>query len=394
MPCLPAGTKAAREGALADLGQLIVRQRPDEGADTPAIADDLQLARSLIAGAMTKGSWSRNKAWATKFARYARAACPDLVKLRGVHAAFMADSVVLAFLARVTKDKPGTTTCVAAAKRAINFVRSLSGGPTLGKILGVRLLARAVRRSTARTVRQSPAFTIAFAQAVINTWGSCEVWWKRMVALMIAMALCIMARGAEVCSCLRQGLAWVRHDGTQVRSPSFVPNLIEDQSGAVVAGSVKGFLILLPSRKNRQSTPTWVPVISSTVMSMLARHIRWLDEIRGHADGCLFPARVSARKDGARIYVPSASRVTPMSVQSFRKLIRLALVECCGLSPQQASHFGTHSLRIGAMEILRSKGVPAELRQQLGGWISAVSALGYLQLPVTAQFNILGKIFH
>ena len=77
-----------------------------------------------------------------------------------------------------------------------------------------------------------------------------------------------------------------------------------------------------------------------------------------------------------------------------RKLIRLALVECCGLSTQQASHFGTHSLRIGAMEILRSKGVPAELRQQLGGWISAVSALGYLQLPVTAQFNILGKIFH
>ena len=343
---------------------------------------------------MTKGSWSRNKAWASKFAQYAQLACPQLVKVRGVHAAFMSDSIVLAFLARVTKDKPGTTTCVAAAKRAINFVRSLSGGPTLDKILSVRLLARAVRRSTARTVRQSPAFTVAFAQAIISAWGSSDVWWKRMVALMVAMALCIMARGAEVCSCLRQGLTWVRHDGTQIRSPSFVPTVVAGPTGAAVASAVKGFLVLLPSRKNRQSTPTWVPVISSTVIAMLARHISWLDATRGCADGCLFPARASARKAGARVYVPSASHDKPMSVQSFRKLIRLALVECCGLTPQQAAEFGTHSLRIGAMEIFRSKGVPAELRQQLGGWLSAVSALGYLQLPVSAQFNILGRIFH
>lgn len=328
-----------------------------------------------MAGAMTKGSWSRNKAWATKFVRYARAACPDLVKVRGVHAAFMTDSVVLAFLARITKDKPGTTTCVDAAKRAINFVRSLSGGPTLNNILGVRLLARAVRRSRARTVRQSPAFTVAFAQAIISGWGSCEVWWKRMVALMIALALCVMARGAEVCSCLRQGLAWVRHDGTQARSPFYVPNLAADPSGNAVASMVKGFLVLLPSRKNRQSTPTWVPVISSAVMSMLARHIQWLDTIRGQADGCLFPARVSAREAGVRVYVPSAAHDAPMSVQCFRRLIRLALVQCCGLSPQQASQFGTHSLRIGAMEILRSKGVPAELRQQLGGCPGAGSRL-------------------
>ena len=369
-------------------------QPPAEGADTPVIADDLKLARSLIAGAMTKGSWSRNKAWATKFVRYVHAACPEMIKVRGLGAAFMSDSVVLAFLARITKEKPGTKTCVTAAKRAINFVRSLAGGSPLDKILSVRLLARAVRRSSARTVRQSPAFPIAFARAIIASWGSSDTWWKRMVALMIAMALCMMARGAEMCSCLREGLAWVRPDGTQVRSPFFVPALTTNPSGAVAAPLIKGFLVLLPSRKNRQATPTWVPVISSTVVSMLARHVQWLDATCGPRNGCLFPARVSARESGSRVYVPSQSPDAPMSVQSFRALIRLALVECCGLTPQQAREFGTHSLRIGAMELLRSKGVPAELRQQLGGWMSAVSALGYLQLPVSAQFNILRRIFH
>jgi hypothetical protein len=83
-----------------------------------------------------------------------------------------------------------------------------------------------------------------------------------------------------------------------------------------------------------------------------------------------------------------------MSVTAFRKFIRLALVECCELSPDQAKQFGTHSLRIGAVELLRHKGVPANIRQQLGGWMSASSAIGYLQLPVGAQFNLLRRVFH
>ena len=82
-----------------------------------------------------------------------------------------------------------------------------------------------------------------------------------------------------------------------------------------------------------------------------------------------------------------------MSVDSFRIVVRLSLVECCGLSTEQAAQYGTHSLRIGAMELVRSRGVPAEIRQQLGGWMSATSALGYLQLPVTAQFSMLRRIF-
>ena len=74
--------------------------------------------------------------------------------------------------------------------------------------------------------------------------------------------------------------------------------------------------------------------------------------------------------------------------------MRQALVECCELSPAQAREYGTHSFRVGSVELLRRIGVPAETRQQLGGWMSADCALGYLQLPVSAQFNVLSKIFN
>ena len=82
-----------------------------------------------------------------------------------------------------------------------------------------------------------------------------------------------------------------------------------------------------------------------------------------------------------------------MSVDSFRVLVRQALTDCAGLTPEQARQYGTHNLRVGAIEFLSQKGVPAELRQQLGGWLSAASALGYMQLPVGDQLNILQGIF-
>ena len=81
-----------------------------------------------------------------------------------------------------------------------------------------------------------------------------------------------------------------------------------------------------------------------------------------------------------------------MSTESFRALIRIALCECCGLSQEQAAQYGTHSLKIGAVELLRSRGVGQELRQQLGGWMSSAAALRYLQLTPSVQFDVLKSL--
>ena len=288
-------------------------------------------------------------------------------------------------------ENPRATTRVDAAKRAVNFVRSLAGAEPLEEDTCIRLLARSARNAVVRTVRQSPALPAIFVKTITSRWGTDPIWWKRQTALMVVLGVCTVARGAEVIAWRREGLAWVRRDGTQVSQTRFKPHRYGPRAGPR-AGHVRGFMLLFPSRKNKQSTPSWIPVISATAVLLLSRHLQWLDGLRTSGGGCLFPARVSARIQGQRLYNPATNPESSMSVNSLRALIRLALRECCGLSAAQADQFGTHCLRVGAIELLRQKGVPAELRQQLGGWMSASSALGYLQLPVGAQFDLLQSI--
>ena len=299
---LPTGSKVSRERALAILKDML-RKHPNAAADrlsrSSALTSDLQFAHSVIAKAMTKHSWTRNTAWASKFKKYVQKACPDLCKsVGGMAKAVKSNSLALAFLTSVVRDKPRTKTCVDAAKRAINLLRALMGWVSLDADPNVRLLARSVRHSFARTVRQSPAFPAIFARAVLMQWGISNVWWKRMVALMITLDLCTMARGAEVVSCRREGIEWVRPDGTQVRVPLYNPASSIGATTAALLNHRRGFLVLFPSRKNHQFTSTCVPVISSAVVSLLARHVKWLDTVRGPIPGCLFPARRSARRDG------------------------------------------------------------------------------------------------
>ena len=78
-----------------------------------------------------------------------------------------------------------------------------------------------------------------------------------------------------------------------------------------------------------------------------------------------------------------------MQVASFRKLLRQSIVECCDVPAEIAQEYGTHSPRLGAIQLLRKQNVPAELRQQMGQWMSKKVALRYLQLSPSEQFDIL-----
>ena len=125
---------------------------------------------------------------------------------------------------------------------------------------------------------------------------------------------------------------------------------------------------------------------------MLASHLRWLNATIPGAF-FLFPARQAIVSQGERAFAPSIRPHSHMSSGSFRFLLRKALCECCHLSPQQAAQFGTHGMRIAGLEVLRRQGVSAEIRQQIGDWMSAPVALQYLQLPPSAQFDLLQSIY-
>ena len=111
------------------------------------------------------------------------------------------------------------------------------------------------------------------------------------------------------------------------------------------------------------------------------------------ATKAMFLARDNARIiNGKPVFLPLTHPGSGMSTESFRALLRQGLIECCGLTKEQAAEYGTHSLKIGAIELLRSRGVNQELRQQLGGWMSSAVALRYLQLTPSIQFDILKSL--
>ena len=109
---------------------------------SPIIANDLRFADHLIAKALKKGSWCRNKAWAQRFGGYVLKACPGLIQRIGFFAAVKSNRIALAFLARVARERSATTTCVDAAKRAVNFLRAFAQVQPLNKDPSIKLLSR------------------------------------------------------------------------------------------------------------------------------------------------------------------------------------------------------------------------------------------------------------
>ena len=355
-----------------------------------AFVQDLKHADHLVARGVGVGSWTRNLSWANKFRSYLQEVCPAEIRRRGVAAAAGSTSVVLAFLASVSAENPRAPSRVTAAKRALNLIRALDGKPPADGEISVQMLAKATAKAASVPQGQSNAMPIILIARIVSRWRSSPIWWKRQTALMALMALCVLARGAGIHSCIRQGVSWIRNNGTTYRGHDR-PVKHCDRKDCKRPNCVRGFLILLPFRKNRQSQPTWMPVAERSAVYMLANHLEWL-ATSGSKSDALFIARKVGRRNRQMVFPPNLSATSRMSTQSFRTILRQALVECCGLSKAQASRYGTHCFRLAAMELLRKRGVPAELRQQLGDWMSPKVALRYLQLDATSQFDILEQI--
>ena len=373
-----AGTAPKRAAAYNKIKEVLGLATPsnqDRCLSRPGIANDLTHADKALIDALSVSTWERNTSWALKFAAYVKFNCPELAVGKSVAPAVARQDIILAFLGRVDKDYPGTKTVVKAARRALNALRSFMGLSSLDNCIRANLLTRASQRRLVRTVRQSAGIPVVMLVAIIFSWGQSPVWWKRQVALMVLVGVLALARGAGVTSCLANGVTWVACQGHQLPTdPTFRPEVRCDRAGCAHPRCVKGFLILIPFRKNKQDAPTWIPIAEKNAIGLMAKHLRFLFGLQP-ATTAMFLARDTVSfVRGRPVYLPLTHPGSAMSTEEFRALIRLALRECCGLSQEQAAQYGTHSLKIGAIELLRSRGVGQELRQQLGGWMSSASA--------------------
>ena len=80
-----------------------------------------------------------------------------------------------------------------------------------------------------------------------------------------------------------------------------------------------------------------------------------------------------------------------VSNSSFTNALRKALVEVCGLSPEQAELFSGHSLRVGGSNYMRKLGVEDEVHRLVGDWASLVSSTNYYALSSGEQFAVTDK---
>ena len=358
----------------------------------PQFSADRAYAEELIAQAITSPSWTRNKSWIDKFVAYISRIAAESRTTADVADAIDDTELILAFLGSVAREQPEAKTRVDAAKRALNFVRAVAELPPLDENINVRLLAKSTRNRKSATVNQSPLLPVSFLHCMMQGWGAADIWWKIQTVLMTFLAFCSLGRGDEVCACLRTGIAWVRQSGALVHDDDFVPGHHCKDKQCRHANCVRGFMILFPSRKNSQSTPAWIPIASAAAVDLMIRHLEWMKRICPLGGKYMFLPRQAIRSSGKRIYTVPLNPRAGIDVASYRTLLRQCIMESCEISKQLANKYGTHSPRLGAVELLRKHGVPAELRQQMGQWMSQQVALRYLQLSPGEQFDVLHAI--
>ena len=197
-----------------------------------------------------------------------------------------------------------------------------------------------------------------------------------------------LARCAGVTSCLREGISWILCDGTQAQdNPPFVPAVKCDMSGCDLIGCVKGFLVLIPFRKNKQAAPTWIQIAEKNAIAIVSAHLQFLRRLRPSSPYMFLSREEPIQVNGSLVFQPCTHKESFMSTNDFRDLVRLALRECCGLSADQAKRYGTHSLKIGAIELLRSRGLGRSCVNSSGAGCRALLHYGTSNLP--QEYNLM-----
>ena len=117
---------------------------------------------------------------------------------------------------------------------------------------------------------------------------------------MALIAFCSIGRGDEVCWCVRLGIAWVLQSGRMITNQTFKPRHDCRDKSCQISGGIRGYLVLFPSRKNRQGSPSWIPIASAAAIRMMSDHLTWPNKV--FPSGCkyMFVPRRFIRKAGKR----------------------------------------------------------------------------------------------
>jgi hypothetical protein len=278
--------------------------------------------------------------------------------------------MVAALLAKVFAQSKGRT-AVHRVAQSVNFVLNLRGFAKLANLP----LAKAVKRSADRQ-RKGPRKKASVMRRhevaqIVTLWGARgQPLWKRWIALFVGLAVCTLARWADM------------------RFP--LCGLILPAEGAAS--------VCMPRRKNRQTGETfWAAVPPSATCELLRDlvaskgfAINACGEVQAPEGAFLFPilkhVPSSGRSKRATWQVEHVN--APLSKNQYGVYLRryrAALRACCSFSSTEAALFSLHSGRRTGDTLLRRSGVSQDLRMAAGCWLDRDSEALYNDMSDTER---------
>ena len=321
-----------------------------------------------------KGAWQRSLKWVSEYDTFAREMCHEVNRKFDWNECLGCVVLCYLFLVRVANEDRGSTR-PAAARRALSRQRKQLGLHSLNEDPRISALIRGVRNARPNLRRQMESLDVNDVVAVSEEWGRAAVWWKRMVATMMASGFLTVMRCGEMVRLLRRGVVLVLRSGREVnlRECIVLPK----------AEECEGMLLLVVWRKSKQAANAWLPVSCQTTIRMMIQHERFLRSVGSTTKYC-FPARRKTSKSAFDL----PKEVNCMSTASFVRLMKRALMEVCQVDVEEAKLYGGHSLRVGGSNFMRWLGVDEDVHRSLGGWAVLTSAKEYMQLAPTEQFRV------
>ena len=214
---------------------------------------------------------------------------------------------------------------------------------------------------------------------VSKKWGRSVEWFRRMMALMVALGFVTLMRLDEVRRLLLSGIRFRIKTGEELsfQVDGILPRL-ED---------LVGVLVLVVWRKAGQDQYSWIPVSCKVTIGLLLEHLQWICArgVESDVGPYLFPSRVLRKRVGYQV------TMAKVGDRTFRTQFRAALSEACGISACLLPRFGGHSLRIGGSNWMRKVGLSDRIHRLMGGWASLTSSADYMQLSVAEQFDMTSK---
>jgi hypothetical protein len=213
-------------------------------------------------------------------------------------------------------------------------------------------------------------------------WGRSKDFFRRQVALMVAVGFVTLLRLDEVRRLLVRGVRFKLVSGEEcsLEEGVMIPALSE----------VRGVLLLVTWRKAGQEQYSWIPVSCAETLHLLLIHLAWMRQSEASmsaatAGAYLFQSRELCKRVG---YQPTGRKVL---AKSFLAQFRQALLTVCKVCKVLLPRFGGHSLRIGGSNWMRVSGLSDEVHRLMGGWASLTSSTDYMQLSVGEQFDMTSK---